>query len=186
PGVGDVNQFGPEYAIRIWLDPAKLTAYNLTPGDALRAVREQNVQLSAGEIGGLPAVPGQQITATVVSQSRLSTPEQFGNILLKASPDGSSVRLRDVARVELARSDYSVTARVNGRDVSAAGVKLAATGNALETAQAVRDRLEELSKYFPPGVGDVNQFGPEYAIRIWLDPAKLTAYNLTPGDLCFW
>jgi multidrug efflux pump len=153
PGVGDVTQFGPEYAMRIWLDPAKLTGVNLTPGDALKAIRDQNIQVAAGELGAQPAVPGQQINATIVTSSRLTTPEEFGNILLKVNPDGAAVHLKDVARVELARSDYSVTARVNGKDVSAAGIKLSTTGNALATATAVRERLDELSKYFPPGVG---------------------------------
>lgn len=152
PGVGDVTQFGPEYAMRIWLDPTKLTGFNLTPSDALNAVREQNVQLSAGEIGGLPATPGQQLNATIVVKSRLSTPEEFGEILLRVNPDGSSVRLKDVARIELAQNDYTITARVNGHSVAAAGIKLAVGGNALQTATAVRNRLEELSHYFPAGV----------------------------------
>ncbi|HYD82236.1 MAG TPA: efflux RND transporter permease subunit [Paucimonas sp.] len=152
PGVGDVTQFGPEYAMRIWLDPSKLTGLNLTPGDVLKAVREQNVQVAAGELGALPAVPGQQINATIVTSSRLSTPEQFGDILLRVNPGGAAVRLKDVARVELARSDYSVTGRVNGKDVSSAGIRLSATGNALAMAQAVRARLDELSRHFPPGV----------------------------------
>ncbi len=152
PGVGDVTQFGPEYAMRIWFDPAKLTAVNLTPGDVLRAVREQNTQVSAGEIGALPAVPGQQLNATIVVPSRLTTTEEFGNILLRTNQDGAAVRLKDVARIELARSDYAISAKVNGRDVAAAGIKLSTSGNALATATAVRERLDELSRYFPPGV----------------------------------
>jgi multidrug efflux pump len=153
PGVGDVTQFGPEYAMRVWLDPVKLTGVNLTPGDALKAIRDQNAQVASGELGAQPAVPGQQINATIVTSSRLTTPEEFGNILMKVNPDGATVRLKDVARIELARSDYSVTARVNGKDVSAAGIKLSTTGNALATATAVRARLDELSRYFPAGVG---------------------------------
>ncbi len=152
PGVGEATLFGTEYAMRIWLDPLKLASFNMTPGEALKAVQAQNVQLATGELGQLPASPGQELAATVITQGRLSTPEQFGNILLRTASTGAAVRLKDVARVELGAQDYSVQARLNGRPTAAVGIKLAPDGNALETAAAVKARMAELAKFFPPGV----------------------------------
>jgi multidrug efflux pump len=153
PGVGEATLFGSEYAMRIWLDPAKLAGYQMSPAEALAAVRAQNVQLATGEIGQLPAPPGQQVAATVVTEGRYSTPEEFGNIVLREGASGALVRLKDVARVELGANDYSIDARLNGQPIGAIGIKLSPDGNALETAQAVRDRIAELSQYFPPGIG---------------------------------
>ncbi len=152
PGVGEANLFGSEYAMRIWLDPNKLTAYGLTPGEALRAVRAQNVQLATGELNQAPALPGQELAATIVTQGKLVTPEEFGNIILRAKADGTTVRLKDVARVELGAQDYSIKSRLNGRPSAGIGVKLSPTGNALETAAAVKARVEELSRFFPEGI----------------------------------
>ncbi len=152
PGVGEATLFGTEYAMRIWLDPLKLASFNMTPGEALKAVQAQNVQLATGELGQLPALRGQELAATVITQGRLSTPEQFGNILLRTASTGAAVRLKDVARVELGAQDYSVQARLNGRPTAAVGIKLAPDGNALETAAAVKARMTELAKFFPKGV----------------------------------
>ncbi|MFA7097849.1 MAG: efflux RND transporter permease subunit, partial [Gammaproteobacteria bacterium] len=152
PGVGEANLFGSEYAMRIWLDPNKLTAYGLTPGDALRAVRAQNVQLATGELNQTPALPGQELAATIITQGKLTTPEEFGNIILRATADGTTVRLKDVARVELGAQDYSVRSRLNGKPSAGIGIKLSPTGNALETAAAVKAKMEELSRFFPEGV----------------------------------
>lgn len=152
PGVGEAQVFGSEYAMRIWLDPAKLAGLQMSPAEALAAVRAQNVQLATGEIGQLPAPTGQQVAATVVTQGRYATPEEFGDIVLRASAGGVLVRLKDVARVELGAADYSVDARLNGKPIAALGIKLAPTGNAVETAKAVRARMTELAQYFPPGV----------------------------------
>jgi len=152
PGVGEANLFGSEYAMRIWLDPNKLTAYGLTPGEALRAVQAQNVQLATGELNQAPALPGQELAATIVTQGKLVTPEEFGNIILRAKADGTTVRLKDVARVELGAQDYSIKSRLNGRPSAGIGVKLSPTGNALETAAAVKARVEELSRFFPEGI----------------------------------
>ncbi len=152
PGVGEAQLFGTEYALRIWLDPLKLAAYRMSPGEALAAVRAQNVQLATGELGQLPAVPGQELAATVVTQGRLETPEQFGDILLRTNATGAAVRLKDVARVELGAQDYSIRARLNGLPTAAIGVKLAPGGNALETSAAVKARLTELAAHFPEGV----------------------------------
>jgi multidrug efflux pump len=152
-GVGDVTLFGSEYAMRIWLNPARLTGLNLTPGDVVAAIRDQNVQVSGGALGSLPAVEGQALNATVVvPESRLSTPEQFGNIILRANTDGSVVRLKDVARVELGAADYSVEARLNGKPVAGMGIKLTPTANALATATAVKAKMAELRPYFPQGM----------------------------------
>jgi multidrug efflux pump len=152
PGVGEATLFGTEYAMRIWLDPLKLASFNMTPAEALKAVQAQNVQLATGELGQLPAVRGQELAATVITQGRLATPEQFGNILLRTAATGAAVHLRDVARIELGAQDYSVQARLNGRPTAAVGIKLAPDGNALETATAVKARMTELAKFFPKGV----------------------------------
>jgi multidrug efflux pump len=152
-GVGDVTRFGAEYAMRIWVDPAKLTGLKLTPSDVTRAIQDQNVQVAGGALGSLPATENQQLNATVVVPgSRLVTPEQFGNIILRANGDGSVVRLHDVARVELGASDYSIEARLNGKEVAGLGIKLAPTANALATATAVQDKMAELKPYFPQGM----------------------------------
>jgi multidrug efflux pump len=152
PGVGEATLFGTEYAMRIWLDPLKLASFNMTPAEALKAVQAQNVQLATGELGQLPAARGQELAATVITQGRLSTPEAFGNILLRTASTGAAIRLKDVARVELGAQDYSVQARLNGRPTAAVGIKLAPDGNALETAAAVKARMNELAKFFPKGV----------------------------------
>jgi multidrug efflux pump len=152
PGVGEATLFGSEYAMRVWLDPLKLASFNMTPGEALAAVQAQNVQLATGELGQAPAVKGQQLAATVITQGRLSNPEQFGNILLRSDSTGAAVHLKDVARVELGAQDYVFSARLNGRPTAAVGIKLAPGSNALETAKAVRARMTELAKTFPKGV----------------------------------
>ncbi len=152
PGVGEALLFGTEYSMRLWLKPEKLHAYNLSPGDVSTAVRAQNTQLATGELGQLPAQPGQQLNAIIVTRSRLSTPEEFGNIIVRANPDGSTVRVKDVARVELGAQDYSVMARIDGQPASAMAIRLSPTANALDTAKAVKAKMDELSKFFPKGV----------------------------------
>jgi len=151
-GVGEVVTFGAQYAMRIWLNPDLLTKYRLTPLDVSSAVSAQNAQISAGQLGGLPAVEGQKLTATITSQTRLQTPEQFRAILLRVSPDGSQVRLGDVARVELAGENSEIETFINGAPASGIGVRLAAGANALQTAGAVRARVDELARFFPPGL----------------------------------
>ena len=151
-GVGDFQVFGAQYAMRIWLDPARLNAYQLTPADVADAIRAQNVQVSAGQLGGLPAVAGQQLNATVIGKTRLQTPEEFRNILLKVNADGSQVRIGDVARVELGEQSASINAQYNGFPSSGIGVKLATGANALDTAKAVRETIAELEPYLPKGM----------------------------------
>jgi multidrug efflux pump len=152
PGVGEAQLFGTEYAMRIWLDPLKLAHFNMTPGQVLAAVQAQNVQLATGELGQAPAVQGQTLAATVLTRGRLSSPEEFGHILLRTDPTGAAVRLKDVARVELGAQDYTIRARLNGQPTAAIGIKLAPGSNALETARAVKARMAELARYFPPGI----------------------------------
>ena len=151
-GVGDFQVFGSQYAMRIWLDPAKLNNFALTPSDVGQAIEAQNVQVSAGQFGGLPAVPGQQLSATIIGKTRLQTPEQFREILLKVNSDGSQVRLGDVARVELAEQSAAISALYNGMPASAMAIKLATGANALDTANAVRATIEELKPFFPAGM----------------------------------
>ncbi|MBA5639404.1 efflux RND transporter permease subunit [Duganella sp. LX20W] len=151
-GVGDVTLFGSQYAMRIWLDPAKLQSYQLTPADVSAAITAQNTEVSAGELGGAPAVPGQQLNATVTAQSRLQTAEQFGAILLKTSANGATVRLRDVARMELGSESYNTVARYNGHAATGVAIKLATGANALDTAAAVKHKIDLMGKQFPAGM----------------------------------
>ncbi|HUB84562.1 MAG TPA: efflux RND transporter permease subunit, partial [Rhizomicrobium sp.] len=151
-GVGQVQVFGSPYAMRIWLDPYKLQSYSLTPTDVQNAILAQNVQVSAGELGAQPTVPGQQLDATVTAQSRLSTPEQFRNIVLKSDTSGATVRIRDVARVELGAQSYAVVSRMNGRPAAGIAIQLAPGANALTTADAVKAKAASLASTFPPGV----------------------------------
>lgn len=152
PGVGQAQLFGTERAMRIWIDPAKLLGFNLSAADVTNAIRAQNAQVSAGEIGALPNVAGQSIAATVVVNGQLASVEQFGNIVLRASSDGATVRLKDVARIELGAQAYATSARLNGKPSTGIGVQLAPSGNALATAEAVRARMTELEKFFPKGM----------------------------------
>jgi len=151
-GVGDFQVFGSQYAMRIWLDPARLNNFQLTPTDVTNAIRTQNVQVSAGQFGGLPAVPGQQLSATIIGKTRLQTPEQFREILLKVNGDGSQVRLKDVARVELGAESAAITAQYNGKPAAGIGIKLATGANALDTAKAVRQTISDLQPFFPAGM----------------------------------
>nr|WP_308530728.1 efflux RND transporter permease subunit [uncultured Serratia sp.] len=150
-GVGDVQVFGSEYAMRIWLDPTKLASFSLMPSDVSTAIEAQNTQVSAGKVGDLPSGADQQLTATVKAQSRLQTPEQFRNIILKSDSSGALVRLGDVARVELGNEDYSSSARLNGHPASGIAVKLAAGANALNTAKLVKAKVAEYQTSMPNG-----------------------------------
>jgi multidrug efflux pump len=151
-GVGTVTQFGAERAMRIWVDPARLKGFNLSLDQVNAAIRAQNAQVSAGNLGDLPSAPGQTTTATIVVPGQLSTVEQFGEVQLRANTDGSSVRLKDVARIELGAQLYSTSARLNGKTAVGIGVQLTPSANALATAKAVRAKLTELQAFFPQGV----------------------------------
>ncbi len=151
-GVGQAQLFGTERAMRIWVDPARLLSFNLAPADVNNAIRAQNAQVSSGGIGELPNVAGQGVAATVVVEGQLASVEQFGNIVLRANTDGSTVRLKDVARIEMGAQTYATSARLNGNPSTGIGVQLSPTGNAVATAKAIRARMEELSKFFPKGM----------------------------------
>ena len=152
PGIGQAQLFGTERAMRIWIDPAKLTGFTLSAADVTKAISAQNAQIASGTIGDLPNVAGQGIAATVVVNGQLSSIEQFGNIVLRANTDGSSVRLKDVARIELGAQTYATSARLNGKPATGIGLQLAPSGNSLAAAKAVRAKMDELKRYFPQGV----------------------------------
>jgi multidrug efflux pump len=166
PGVGEVTAFGSQYAMRIWLDPNKLNRYDLTPADVAAAIKAENAQISAGQLGAIPAVPGQEINATINVQSRLSTPEAFGAIRLRTESDGATVYLRDVARIELGSEQYDTSARHNGKPASGMAIRLASGANALETAEAVRKKLDELKPTFPQGMEAVFPYDTTPFVRI--------------------
>ena len=168
-GVGDIRIFGSQYAMRIWLKPDQLAAYNLTPVDVNSAISAQNNQVATGQLGGLPAVGSQQLNATIISQTRLTSTEEFGNILLKVNPDGSQVRLKDVARIELGAEDYSVISRFNGKPAAGLAIQLASGANALDTADAVKARVQELSEFFPAGMDVVYPYDTTPFVKISID-----------------
>src|SRR3981189_2688594 len=169
PGVGTLQLFGAQYAMRIWLDPAKLNSFGLTPVDVSNAITAQNVQVTSGELGGLPAVRGQEVDATVIGPTLLNTPEQFGAILLRVNSNGSQVRLRDVARVALGGENFAVNAEYNGKPASAFGIKLSAGANALDTANAVRATLARLQPYFPHGLQVVYPYDTTPFVKISIE-----------------
>jgi hydrophobe/amphiphile efflux-1 (HAE1) family protein len=151
-GVGDVQSFGSQHAMRIWLDPAKLMQYGLTSGDVRAAIANQNAQISAGSLGDLPAPKGQMIDASIVAQGRFETVEEFENVLLRVNTNGSRVMLRDAARVDLGSENYGMTAEYNHHPSSGFGISLAPGANALQTVAAVKKKLAELAPTFPSGL----------------------------------
>src|SRR5512133_700834 len=174
PGVGEVQVFGSAYAMRIWLHPDRLLKYKLTPADVAGAVQTQNAQISAGQLGGLPAVEGQRLTATITAQTRLQTPEQFQEVLLRVNPDGSQVRLRDVARVELAGESSDIETFYNGSPSGGVGIRMASGANALDTVDAVRARMEDLARFFPPGLEAVYPFDTTPFVRLSIEEVVKT------------
>ena len=152
PGVGSIQIFGAQYSMRIWLDPHKLNSYQLTPLDVRTAIQAQNNQVAVGDLGGTPSVAGQQVSASMMAQTKMSSTEEFAQILLKVQNDGSQIRLKDVARVEIGGESYDSIASYNGQPTGAMAITLATGANALDTAKAVRNKLSELQPYFPAGV----------------------------------
>ena len=148
-GVGQTQLFGSQYAMRVWLDPNRLNEFNLTPTDVTNAIQVQNNQVAGGQLGGTPSVEAQQMNASIIVQTLLETPEEFGEILLKVTPEGSEVLLRDVARIELGSEGYATEGRFNGKAAAGLGINLASGANALDTAERVRARIDELQAYFP-------------------------------------
>lgn len=168
-GVGQVTLFGSQYAMRVWLDADKMAAYKLTTQDVVNAIRAQNAQIAAGELGGTPSVENQAINASIVVQTRLSTPEEFRNILLRVNPDASSIRLGDIARVELGGQNYQFETEYNNRPASGMAISLASGANALETADAVRKRIDELQPYFPEGLEVVYPYDTTPFVKLSID-----------------
>jgi hydrophobe/amphiphile efflux-1 (HAE1) family protein len=174
PGVGDYQLFGAQYAMRIWLDPAKLNSFGLTPVDVSNAITAQNVQVTSGEVGGLPAMRGQELDATVIGPTLLNTPEQFGAILLRVNSNGSRVLLRDVARVALGGENFAINSEYNGKPASALGIKLSAGANALDTANAVRATLARLQPFFPHGLQVVYPYDTTPFVKISIEEVVKT------------
>ena len=174
-GVGEVQVFGSTYAMRIWLDPARLRSYNMVPSDVVNAVRAQNAQVSAGQLGQAPADTDQQvINATVTVQSYLKTPEEFKNILLKTDGSGAQVRLGDVADVEIGSENYSVVSQYNGKEAAGLGISLASGANALETREAVGARMAELESNFPAGLVSVVPYDTTPFVRLSIKQVVMT------------
>ncbi|WP_265421173.1 efflux RND transporter permease subunit [Aeromonas salmonicida] len=173
-GVGDITLFGSQYSMRVWLDPNKLTRVQMTPMDVQNAIKAQNAQVAFGKVGGTPSVESQQFTATIMGQTRLSTVEEFNNILLRVNQDGSKVRLQDVARVELAGENYDADALYNGQSTAAVAIKLATGANALDTAEKIRGKLDELSAYFPANMKVVYPYDTTPFVQISIEEVVQT------------
>ena len=173
-GVGSVRLFGAQRAMRIWIDPKKLQNYNLSFSAVTNALATQNIQISAGSIGSLPAVPGQTISATVTAQGQLSTAEEFGNIILVSNTDGSNVYLKDVAKVSLGMEDYSSSTRLNGVNTTGMAVMLSNSGNALATATAVKEKMATLQKYFPQGMSWKTPYDTSKFVKISIEKVLST------------
>ena len=176
-GVGTINLFGTQYAMRIWLDANKLNSFALTPLDVTNALLSQNVQISGGQLGGTPAPASQRLTATITESTYLQTPEEFGRILLKVNPDGSQVRLHDVARIALGAENFNVDNKYNGQEAAGIGIQLATGANALETADGIRARIAELSKYFPPSLRVVYPYDTTPFVRLSISEVVKTLFE---------
>jgi hydrophobe/amphiphile efflux-1 (HAE1) family protein len=174
PGVGEVEAFGTQYAMRVWLNPDKLTDYSLTVEDVILALRAYNVEVSAGQFGGTPALPGQRLNVSIIVQNLLKTPEQFAAIPLRTNPDGSTVRIRDVGRTELGTEFYDIQAFCNGKPAAALAIRQAPGANALDTADAVKSRLEEMSRYFPPGLKVIYPYDTTPFVEVAIDEVVKT------------
>ncbi|EMR5617272.1 efflux RND transporter permease subunit [Salmonella enterica] len=176
-GVGDVQLFGAQYAMRIWLDANLLNKYQLTPVDVINQLKVQNDQIAAGQLGGTPALPGQQLNASIIAQTRLKDPEEFGKVTLRVNTDGSIVHLKDVARIELGGENYNVVARINGKPASGLGIKLATGANALDTATAIKAKLAELQPFFPQGMKVVYPYDTTPFVKISIHEVVKTLFE---------
>jgi len=177
PGVGEVESFGGQYAMRVWLNPDKLTNYKLTIDDVIAALRTYNVEISAGQFGGAPAVEGQRLNASIIVQNLLKTPEEFAAIPLRINPDGSIVRVRDVGWTELGTERYDVEGLFNGKPSAALAVRQAAGANALDTADAIRAKMDELSEYFPAGVKVIYPFDTTPFVKVAINEVVKTLFE---------
>jgi len=177
PGVGEVMNFGSQYSMRVWLNPDRLTNYRLTVNDVLQALRAYNVEVSAGQFGGTPAVKGQRLNVSIIVQNLLKTPEEFAAIPVRTNPDGSVVRVRDVGRTELGTEFYDVQAFYNGKPAAAMAIRQAPGANALDTANAVRKKMEEMSRYFPRGMKVVYPYDTTPFVRVAINEVVKTLFE---------
>jgi HAE1 family hydrophobic/amphiphilic exporter-1 len=177
PGVGEVETFSFQYAMRVWLDPDRLTSYRMTMDDVINALRSYNVEISAGQFGGAPAVKGQRLNASIIVQNLLRTPEEFASIPLRVNPDGSIVRVRDVGRAELGTERYGSNVLYNGKPSAALAVRQAAGANALETANAVKAKLTDLSRFFPPGMKVIYPYDTTPFVRVAIREVVKTLFE---------
>ncbi|MGD9877326.1 efflux RND transporter permease subunit [Desulfococcus sp.] len=177
PGVGEVESFGSQYAMRIWLNPIKLNDYQLTIGDVIAGLRAYNVEISAGQFGAAPAVEGQRLNASIIVQNLLKTPQEFGAIPLRINPDGSIVRVRDVGRTELGTERYEMNALFDGKPSAALAVRQAPGANALDTADAVKAKMAELSNYFPPGMKVMYPYDTTPFVKVAIDEVVKTLFE---------
>ncbi|MBI4772813.1 MAG: efflux RND transporter permease subunit [Deltaproteobacteria bacterium] len=177
PGAGEVQVFGTQYAMRIWLNPDKLTDYRLTVEDVIRALRVYNVEISAGQFGGAPAVEGQRLNASIIIQNLLRTPEEFARVPLRINPDGSIVRLGDVARTDLGTERYGTQVLYNGKPASGLAVRMAPGANALETADSIKAKMKELSRYFPPGMKVIYPYDTTPFVEVAIEEVVKTLFE---------
>ena len=177
PGVGEVMAFGSQYAMRVWLNPDRLTEYQLTITDVISSLQSYNVEVSAGQFGGVPAVEGQRLNASIVVQNLLQTPEEFANIPVRTNPDGSVVRIKDVGRTELGTESYDVQAFFNGKPTAALAIRQAPGANALDTANAIKAKLEEMSRYFPQGMKVIYPYETTPFIEVAIEEVVKTLFE---------
>nr|HPG70588.1 efflux RND transporter permease subunit [Syntrophales bacterium] len=177
PGVGEVEIFGSQYAMRVWINPDRLTDYGMTFQDVIASLRAYNVEVSAGQFGGAPAVKGQRLNASIVVQSLLKTPEEFAAIPLRTNPDGSVVRVRDVGRTELGTDTYDVQAFYNGKPSAGMAIRQAAGANALQTADNVKAKMAELSHFFPPGMKVIFPYDTTPFVRVAINEVFKTLFE---------
>lgn len=176
-GVGDVQLFGAQYAMRIWLNSNALNKFQLTPLDVINQLKIQNNQIAAGQLGGTPSIPGQQLNASIIAQTRLKTPEEFGNVTLKVNQDGSMVHLKDVAQIELGGENYNMVTKINGQAATGLGIKLATGANALDTAAAIKTKLAELQSFFPQGMKVVYPYDTTPFVKISIHEVIKTLFE---------
>jgi HAE1 family hydrophobic/amphiphilic exporter-1 len=176
-GVGEVENFGSQYAMRVWLNPDKLISYNMTITDVISALRSYNVEISAGQFGAAPAVEGQRLNASIIVQNLLKTPEEFAAIPLRINKDGSVVRVKDIGRTELGTERYDVNAMFNGKPAAAMAIRQAAGANALDTAKNIRDKMDELSEYFPQGMKVIYPYDTTPFVRVAINEVVKTLFE---------
>ncbi|MBU2429544.1 MAG: efflux RND transporter permease subunit, partial [Proteobacteria bacterium] len=176
-GVGDVMAFGQQHAMRIWLNPEKLNSYGLMPSDVKHAIQVRNIDVAPGQLGGAPAVKGQQLNATITAQSKLRTIGDFEKILVKVNPDGSQIRLKDIAKIELGVQNYNTMARYNGKAASGVALSLATGANALDTGKRIKEKVKDLSAFMPPGLEVAYPYDTIPFVRLSIEGVAKTLFE---------